>query len=253
MKTITFFLAFCISFLCYSQQTPIKTPQAPQTNTGVKSTGCVSGNCNDGWGKWVYDNGYYSGFWVNKKRQGYGMYDWDEAGKYIGWWNNDVREGYGVYFYNEKDEMSGEFRNGELNGLGKNFKDGKWSQGIFKDGSLQTNYTFYDNKVETGCIAGDCLDKYGRMKWANGDQFTGFFKNGEMYMGTYVFVNGDKYSGMFSQNRFHGNGRFFFKDGEYYGGNFAYGQYSGKGYYVNKDLSSKKGVWSNGVLTNPFN
>ncbi|MBT8273636.1 MAG: hypothetical protein KJO77_07515 [Bacteroidia bacterium] len=249
MKTLLSLLFILASSYTIAQQ----TPQSTQTNTTTKTTGCVSGDCDNGWGKWVYNNGYYSGFWFNKKRSGYGMYDWTEAGKYIGWWKNDKRDGYGVYFYNEKDEMSGEFKNGELDGLGKNFKDGKWKQGVYSNGNLVTEHTFYDNKIKTGCIAGDCQNKYGRFKWSNGDVFTGFFKYGNMYMGTYAFVNGDKYSGMFnSQNKFHGNGRFFFANGEYYGGEWMDGKYNGLGYYVDKDLISQKGYWTNGVLTKSY-
>lgn len=235
------------------QQEPIKTPQTSQTDTKIKSTGCVQGDCVNGWGKWVYNNGHYSGFWTNSKKSGYGLYDWSDAGKYIGWWKDNQRDGYGVYFYNEKDEMSGKFENGELTGFGKNYKDGKWKQGVYKGGSLQTEHTFYTNNVDMGCTAGDCQNKYGRYKWTNGDVFTGFFKYGNMHMGTYVFQNGDKYSGMFnSQNKFHGNGRFFFKAGEYYGGEWANGKYNGRGYYVDQDLKSQKGVWSSGKLTQPF-
>ena len=224
----------------------------PQTNTNTSaSTGCTYGDCNNGWGRWNYDNGYYSGFWSNGKRHGYGLYDWKDAGKYIGFWENDQRNGYGVYFYkNDKDELQGMFINGELNGTGKTYIDGKWSQGIYKDGILQTAYTFYTNKdVTTGCVAGDCQNKYGRYKWSNGDQFTGFFKNGRMFLGTYSFANGDKYSGEFnSQNQFHGDGRFFFKSGEYYGGKWSNGKYNGRGYYIDQDKKSQIGRWSNGSL-----
>ena len=245
-----FFLSAVIAF---GQQKPVKTPQTTQKKTIVKTKGCVLGDCVDGWGKWVYNNGYYSGFFSNSKKSGYGLYEWNEAGKYVGWWENDQREGYGVYFYNEGDQMIGEFKNGELTGFGRNLKGGKWKQGVYKGGNLQTEHTFIDNKVEEGCIAGECRNKYGRYKWSNGDVFTGFFKYGNMYMGTYVFANGDKYNGMFnSQNSFHGQGRFFFKDGEYYGGNWSNGKYNGRGYYVDKDSKSQKGIWSDGKLTQSF-
>ena len=249
------FYTICLSLLItigFAQQSP-NSPNQTQS-TSVKAKGCVNGDCDNGWGKWVYDNGFYSGFWVNSKRHGYGLYDWNDAGKYIGFWKDDKREGYGIYFYNEGDEMSGEFLNGELTGLGKTYIDGKYKQGYYENGNLKTEYTFFTNNVETGCVAGDCQNKYGRYKWANGDVFTGFFRNGNMYMGSYKFANGDKYTGMFNnQNGFHGNGRFFFQNGEYYGGQWANGKYHGRGYYVTKDATSMKGVWTNGSLTEPFN
>jgi hypothetical protein len=235
-------------------KTPNTVPENNRVISPKKTTGCVSGDCNNGWGKWNYNNGFYTGFWENGKKSGYGMYNWSKAGKYIGWWKYGEMNGHGIYFYNEKDEMIGEFKNGKLNGYGESYYNGKWSQGIFKDGKLQTSYTFYTNSsVKTGCVTGDCQNKYGRYKWSNGDQFTGFFKNGSMYMGVYKFTNGDKYSGMFnSQNRFHGNGRFFFINGGYYGGQWSNGKYNGKGYYKDVNKKIQKGVWNNGVLTRSY-
>ena len=50
-------------------QAPIGKPQTIET----KTTGCISGDCYSGWGKWQFDNCYYDGFWVNGKKQGYGL------------------------------------------------------------------------------------------------------------------------------------------------------------------------------------
>jgi hypothetical protein len=235
-------------------KTPNTVPENNRVISPKKTTGCVSGDCNNGWGKWNYDNGFYTGFWENGKKSGYGMYNWSKAGKYIGWWKYGEMNGYGIYFYNEKDEMIGEFKNGKLNGYGTSLYNGKWSRGIYKDGNLQTSYTFVINSgIKTGCTIGDCQNKYGRYKWSNGDQFTGFFKNGSMYMGVYKFTNGDKYSGMFnSQNRFHGNGRFFFINGGYYGGQWSNGKYNGRGEYQDINMKTQIGIWTNGTLTTAF-
>lgn len=253
MKNLIFILC-CISTLNLVAQESVQVPKTTQSTPQKPTTGCVYGDCQNGWGKYQYNNGYYSGFFTNGKRDGYGMYQWSEEGKYIGFWKNDSRNGYGVYFYkNEKDEMSGMFVNGELNGEGKIFKDGKWSQGKYEKGNLKTKYDFYTNNKDVGCVAGDCQNKYGRYKWENGDSFTGFFKNGNMFMGTYKFANGDKYSGTFdSKNRFDGDGRFFFSNGSYYGGKWKNGTYNGRGYYVDSDATNKKGVWLDGSLVESY-
>ncbi len=253
MKNLIFIICFVTSALIYAQN-PVQVPKTTQSTPQKPKTGCIEGDCQNGWGKYQYDNGYYSGFFTNGKRDGYGMYQWTEQGKYIGFWKNGVRDGYGVYFYqNGKDEISGMFADGELNGFGKMYKEEKWSQGVFENGSLKTPHTFYTNNKELGCVAGDCQDKYGRYKWENGDQFTGFFKNGNMYMGTYKFTNGDKYSGVFDENnRFNGPGRFFFVDGSYYGGEWKNGTYNGRGYYVDKNKLGKKGIWQEGNLIETY-
>ncbi|MEZ4874141.1 MAG: hypothetical protein R2793_01470 [Flavobacteriaceae bacterium] len=219
----------------------------PTNNT---ASGCVDGDCNNGWGKYEYSNGYYDGFWKNGKKEGYGLYKWTGTGKYIGNWSNDNMNGYGVYIAENEDNIVGEYQNGQLNGLGVTVSGDTWEQGIFVNGNISVHYDFYSTGSDTGCIAGDCQNKYGQFKWSNGDIFTGFFKDGKLFMGTYSFASGDKYSGMFnSSNQFQGTGRFFFNDGAYYGGQWSNGQYSGRGYYHNKDLVPQIGEWTNGTLT----
>ena len=227
-------------------------------SSGVSSTstsgGCVRGDCQDGWGKYEYDGGHYDGFWQNGLKHGYGLYKWADTGKYIGNWENDKMEGYGVYIAANEDNIIGQYSNGQLNGLGITITGDVWKQGVFADGTIVTNYDFYSNDVTTGCVSGDCQDKYGRFKWDNGDKFTGFFKNGQLFMGTYTFANGSKYSGMFnSASQFHGTGRFFFTDDAYFGGQWLNGKYNGRGYYHDKDLVQKIGEWTNGELTRSMN
>ena len=224
-------------------------PTESYSSDTESATGCVSGDCTNGWGKYRYNNGYYDGFWLNSKKHGYGLYNWKDGGKYIGNWTNDKMEGYGVYIAKNNDNIIGQYRNGELNGLGLTVSGDTWKQGEYNDGKLVVAYDFYSTDNSAGCTAGDCYNKYGRYKWDNGDTFTGFFKNGKMHMGTYKFANGDKYSGMFnSNNQYHGTGRFFFSSGAYYGGSWVNGSYQGRGYYHDKDLKQQIGEWSSGQL-----
>ncbi len=223
------------------------------TNSAGGSVGCVTGNCNDGWGKWQYDSGYYEGFWMNGKKQGYGLYKWEGLGKYIGNWNNDAMSGYGAYLAENEDNIIGEYKNGKLNGRGYQVIGEEWSQGWYTDGNLTDEYSYYRNDVDMGCTSGDCENEYGYFKWSNGDHFVGFFKNGKMYFGTYTFADGNKYSGMFnSSNQYHGTGRFFFLDDSYYGGEWRDGKYHGKGYYHDEDYEQQIGEWSYGVLVKNY-
>ncbi|WP_290625750.1 hypothetical protein [Altibacter sp.] len=213
------------------------------------SSGCVQGDCYNGWGKWQYENAHYDGFWKNGKKNGYGLYKWDGIGKYIGNWENDTMSGYGTYIADNDDNIVGEYRNGKLNGAGYAVYGKDWQQGLYTNGNLVTPYTFYTNNIEKGCTAGDCQNKYGKLDYANGDSYIGFFKNGNLYLGTYTFANGDKYSGMFNaQNQFHGTGRYFYASGGYYGGEWKNGQYNGRGYYHNSDFVQQVGEWSNGTF-----
>ncbi|MCZ6594758.1 MAG: hypothetical protein O6943_07580 [Bacteroidetes bacterium] len=228
---------------------PVQAYSSSASTSSTTSVDCVKGDCQNGWGKYEYDNGHYYGFWKNGKKDGYGLYKWTDTGKYIGNWDNDMMSGYGVYIAENEDNIIGQYSDGQLNGYGITVTGDVWQQGIYLDGNLTTSYDFITNTVDTGCTAGDCQNKYGRFKWSNGDSFTGFFKNGNMYMGTYKFADGGKYSGMFNNdNKFHGMGRYFFKDDAYYGGNWRNGKYHGRGYYHNENLVKQIGEWSNGTL-----
>ncbi|MCB0456675.1 MAG: hypothetical protein R2776_06440 [Flavobacteriaceae bacterium] len=229
-------------------------PSVPTPGTPTTTNDCVSGDCVNGWGKKNFSYGYYEGFWKNGKRHGYGFFRWTGSGDYMGFWENDDLHGYGCYLGTKKN-MTGEYKNGMLNGVAytHDLENEKWEYGIFKNYLMDTPYTFYDNKIATGCIAGDCQNTYGRYKWSNGDVFTGFFRNGKMYMGTYNFASGDKYEGMFnSNNQYHGQGRFFFKDKSYYGGEWVNGLQEGKGYFHDSNYNKKIGEWSKGQLVRSY-
>lgn len=244
------YIIFCIVLIGFTFSIKAQVTIYKSTNSTTINKDCVSGDCENGWGEKNYSQGYYDGFWKNGERHGYGLFDWDDSGKYIGFWEYDKMTGYGTYL-GENMDMVGEFKNGYLEGLGYIIENDVWEQGVYNSSLLDESYSFIDNEVNIGCTAGDCNNKYGRMKWSNGDSFTGFFRNGNMFMGTYLFDNGDKYTGLFNtQNEFHGQGRFFFENGEYYGGEWKNGEYYGRGYYHDKDYNQQIGEWRYGKLIN---
>ena len=214
----------------------VATPVSPVSTTTASNKGCVRGDCKNGWGKYNYDNGYYDGYWSNGNKTGYGLYGWNDGGTYLGNWQNDEMTGYGVYTAANKDIIKGIFVNGELNGLGVTKTGDKWDQGKYSNGNLIDRYDFYSTNATTGCTVGDCQNKYGKMVWSNGDTYVGFFKNGQLHLGTYTFSSGASYSGQFNgQSQFHGMGRWWSDGGDYYGGSWKNGKMDGQGYYSKKD------------------
>ena len=219
------------------------------TTSTANTKGCVQGDCEDGWGKYVYDNGSYDGFWKNGLKHGYGSYVWTDIGRYIGNWENDTMSGYGEYFGDNGNNQYGEFKNGKLNGLGYKLDNEVWSRGYFTNGELTNSYEFVSNNVTEGCVAGDCQNKFGKYEWANGDYFVGFFKNGNLYLGYYKFASGNSYNGYFnSQAKYDRTGIFTFEDGALYNGQWEDGKYNGRGYFHDADLNQKIGVWKDGEL-----
>jgi len=104
------------------------------------TTGCVAGDCNNGFGKYIYSNGdlfigfftngylkhgmysysnkdFFIGEYVNSQRQGLGYYYWDNTkNSYLGMYQNDTYHGLGHYYVHSDATKSliGEFRNGSL-------------------------------------------------------------------------------------------------------------------------------------------
>ncbi|KAL3766693.1 hypothetical protein ACHAW5_006951 [Stephanodiscus triporus] len=78
----------------------------------------------------------------------------------------------------------------------------------------------------------------GVLKWANGDEYVGKFKDGFIEgRGTINFHDGTEYSGQWMKNRFHGEGCRRFNNGNVYNGQYICGKRQGLGkcYFANGD------------------
>ena len=67
-----------------------------------------------------YDNGRYVGQVVNDKREGKGIFYWNDGDRYEGDYKNDKREGKGIYYYNDGGIEIGNYLKG--NKIGKHIK-----------------------------------------------------------------------------------------------------------------------------------
>lgn len=147
-------------------------------------TQCVSGNCQNGFGKAVYGNGEY----------------------YIGHFDKGQFDGQGVLFYNDGNRFIGSFSQGVING------DGSY---LAADGSL-INMGSYENGVKVadldfGCINGDCENGIGTKIYKEGHiKFIGRFENGEPTIyGTFFYPDGAKYIGEWKDGKKNGNGTYY--------------------------------------------
>ena len=98
--------------------------------------GCAEGDCNNGSGIFVYNNGdCYEGDNLNNIRQGFGVMHYKNWGeKYDGEWVNDNRVGRGTLFFNNGDSYSGDFNLNVPWGIGVyKYADGSTEQGEFFD------------------------------------------------------------------------------------------------------------------------
>ena len=105
----------------------------------ARSTGCKEGNCENGFGKWVYtDKTTYEGDWVQTKKQGQGTETWPNGYIYKGEFRNSEWSGKGTLIFPDGSAYEGEWANGFMNGVGIFiWSDGKQISGIWKNGKLQ--------------------------------------------------------------------------------------------------------------------
>lgn len=100
------------------------------------STGCIFGDCENGFGVYVYDSSSYAvGEWQNGKKNGI-VYLNNNKGTYYGEYVNGAREGYGTYRWTkQRSYYSGQWKAGNMEGKGvyhldnKRFRAGYYSSG----------------------------------------------------------------------------------------------------------------------------
>ena len=123
------------------------------------TTGCVSGNCVKGKGKYIYANGnIYEGDFINSKREGKGVLTIKGVEVYEGELKNDQRNGKGISMYINGDKYEGNFLNSVRGGPGTyTYKDGSFYTGDFKD-NMPNGYGKEFNKVTNSFREGTWKD-----------------------------------------------------------------------------------------------
>jgi len=87
----------------------------------------------------------------------------------------------------------------------------------------------------------------GTYLYGNGDKYVGVFSNGmRSGAGTYTYANGDKYKGLWSDDKKNGKGEFIFQNGNKYVGDFVDGKWTGKGTLTNYFGDEYIGEFKNG-------
>lgn len=143
----------------YWKDNNLVTPKSTLLKEGT--TGCISGDCKNGYGKYVYNNGYYEGNFKNGYRNGEGQYFFDIGDYYIGNFADNKFNGKGTYYYTNGERYYGEWKDQRYHGYGQLFHfdglpdEGYWNQGKFiektpptgYDAWVKSNYDNSDNPV----------------------------------------------------------------------------------------------------------
>ncbi|AUD04733.1 M48 family metalloprotease [Spirosoma pollinicola] len=120
--------------------TPAKAPALRTGNSAMGSStrvGCVSGDCEDGTGVFVYPtHERYAGEFEEGDKHGEGVeYYADGKLKFKGNFRDNLRSDYGVYYYRNGDKYAGWFQNNVPNGKGTYyFADGDKIVATFRNG-----------------------------------------------------------------------------------------------------------------------
>jgi hypothetical protein len=164
--------------------------------------GCISGNCNNGFGTYLYKNGQkvYAQFSKGKIINKVVCY-YTNGEKYIGSWYNSQRDGLGVLFQ----------KNGKV-------AEGIWGRDFFIGETK--------NEALFGCVSGTCGSGDGVYIYEDKTRYNGEFKNGLAEgFGICYYSDGDIYVGNWSNHAFEGQGTMYYNDGTTLEGNWKDGRF----------------------------
>jgi hypothetical protein len=144
---------------------------------------CVSGNCLNGKGTFVFDSGAkYSGEFLNGQMNGQGILTFSNGDKYLGSFANQYREGSGKFVFANGDEYVGKVKKNKFQGEGKiKYADGKTYEGNWEDNKPNGlgEIRFVDGARYEGMVKDGNPEGEGLMVYANKTQFSGKWKNGQ--------------------------------------------------------------------------
>ncbi len=105
----------------------------------------------------------------------------------------------------------------------------------------------FSQTIVASCIQGDCKNGKGTYLFKDGSKYMGTFSNYELNgRGFYYSPNGISYQGGFTGGKKHGYGRLVFIDGSIYEGSFVQDVISGNGYIKYSNGDSYIGTWESG-------
>ena len=150
-----------------------------------KKGGCVSGDCQNGIGKYIYTNGEYEGHFLYGNQTGQGKLTLPNGDSYEGQFINGIKNGYGILSQANGKKYEGNYKNGKKSGIGTfYFLDGGKYIGNWTDGDINGKGEFY---------------------YSNGSYYVGEFVHGNRTgNGKIVFADGQIQEGIFENNIYKG-------------------------------------------------
>ncbi|MFA5260449.1 MAG: hypothetical protein WC450_04400 [Candidatus Omnitrophota bacterium] len=208
----------------------------------------------NGYGVITYvDGSILSGLFSNGVVNGQGKRVDGQGTVYEGELKNSIPEGKGVAVFKNGGRYEGEFRKGAIS-KGLFIIEGITYEGEFNNwtyngkGKLDKTHVYsYEGEFLDGQFHG-----YGKLIYPTGDIYEGQFLKGQLEKGILSYANGNKYDGVFQDNKFNGFGIYTSAQGNIYDGEFKDGKFDGKGKRTFRDkdgnLKEQVGLWKAGVF-----
>ncbi|MBX2890872.1 MAG: caspase family protein [Saprospiraceae bacterium] len=207
---------------------------------------CVSGDCKNGVGTFVYPSGAkYTGHFKDGEIHGIGVCYYTDGSKYQGEWVHRYPEGKGTKTYSDGTVRTGLWKRGKPVDENGNLLEEYIAK---KKDERQDDGT----NIQSGCLSGDCKNGQGIFAYPDGSKYEGQFLKGKFHgQGVFYFANGDKYEGEFKENYPDGQGtRTYAVNNQQEAGEWRQGEYfgsslieSGKTGCIQGDCDNGKGSY----------
>ena len=217
-------------------------------STGLE---CVEGNCENGWAKIRVGDIETLATFKNSAIDGVAYISYPQDSYYHGQYKNNSRHGTGHYKWSSGNTYVGEWKDGKQNGYGYliNSKGDIIAAGLYRDGKLSMDLASdYKAGTSNGRCIGKCSDGFGKIIYDNGDEYLGFFKNGNRaYIGFYKWSNKSSFIGKWTTDGIrNGYGMYTYVDGSVFKGIFVNDKIDGLGTMLYKSSGNTvKGVFNN--------
>ncbi|XP_055384227.1 alsin homolog [Condylostylus longicornis] len=205
----------------------------------------------------VYSKVKAYGKWILGVMHGLFYLEYPDGKIYFGEIKNNEIDGFGKMIIPSSGIYEGNFKAGKFNGIGNyEMKDNAFYEGNFKDGLFHghgtlkaSNYTYigeFCNNMKNGYGIQDDL--------ITGDKYMGMFAENRKTGGVCVTLNGDYFEGFFVNDDIVGEGLSIFNNGNYYEGHMTLKGPDGKGIYyipikeVQETSTSEKEIFVEGNI-----
>jgi hypothetical protein len=211
---------------------------------------CVSGDCDNGKGTYVWEDGEkYVGKFKNEEYHGSGILTKKDGTNLKGIFvKGEIWEGSGTYV-DDEGKYIGEFKKGKYQGKGILIsEDGRFKlEGTFIDGKFLEGTIVNPESGYTGEFSNGEYNGFGTQVYEDGSKYIGQFKDGDRHgKGKMVDVNGKATSGIYIKGRLddgtnnfecsgdceNGQGTLSYYNGDKYIGQWKAGKKHGKGTFI---------------------